>query len=90
MEMDQKTSICDYFIVMSAPSSVRAKAIAEHIEDTMKKSGSPLVRREGLQDAMWILLDFGGVIAHIFYHEKRHFYDLENLWGDAKKRNYVA
>ena len=89
IEMQQKSSICDFFIVMSAPSSVRVKAIVDHIEDTMKKHDMPVRHREGLQEGMWVLLDFGQVVVHVFYHEKRKFYDLENLWGDAKKRNYI-
>ncbi len=89
IEMLEKTSICDYFVVMSAPSSVRVKAIVDNIEDAMKKQSMPIKHREGLQEGVWVLLDFGSVIAHIFYHEKRKFYDLEHLWGDAKKRNYI-
>jgi len=87
--MQNKTSLCDFFVVMSAPSTVRAKAIAEYLEDSLEEKGSPVLHKEGLQEARWILLDFGSVIAHIFYHETRKFYDLEHLWGDAPQKQYL-
>ena len=88
MEMKERTALCDYFVVMSAPSTVRVKAIVDHIEDSMKKAGLPTRHKEGYQEAAWVLLDYGDVIAHVFYHEKRRFYNLENLWGDARKRSF--
>lgn len=89
MEMQKRTSLCDFFILMSAPSSVRAKAIVDHIEDTMENEGLRAKHKEGYQEALWILLDYGDVIVHIFYHESRQFYDLEHLWGDAPKRHFL-
>ena len=88
MEMGEKSSIGDYFVVMSAPSSVRVKAIVDHIEERLEKAGVRTVHKEGLKEALWVLLDFGDVIAHVFYHETRRFYSLETLWGDAPQRTY--
>lgn len=87
MEMKHRSSLCDYFVIMSASSSVRVKAIVDHIDDSMKKEENRARHREGYAEAMWVLLDYGDVIAHVFYHETRKFYGLENLWGDAPKRN---
>ena len=88
MEMGEKSSIGDYFIVMSAPSSVRVKAIVEHIEERLEKAGERVVHKEGLKEATWALLDYGDVIVHVFYHETRKFYSLETLWGDAPQKTY--
>ena len=90
MDMNQKATFCDFFIVMSASSSVRVKAIVDHVDEMMKKEhGSRAKHKEGYAEAMWVLLDYGDVVVHVFYDEKRKFYDLENLWGDAPKRHFL-
>ena len=89
MEMKKRTSLCDFFVVMSALSVVRVKAIVDAIEERMEAEGYRALHREGYREASWVLLDFGDVIAHVFYHETRRFYDLEHLWGDAPKRHYL-
>lgn len=88
LDMRQKSSLCEYFIVMSAPSSVRVKAIVDRIEESLEREGFRARHREGYADATWVLLDYGNVIVHVFYQATRKFYDLENLWGDAPKRSY--
>ena len=88
MEMGEKSSIGSHFVVMSAPSTVRVKAIVDHIEDQLKEAGFRTYHKEGLKEGQWVLLDFGDVIAHVFYHETRRFYSLETLWGDAPQRTY--
>lgn len=88
MDMTKRTSLCDAFVVMSAPSSVRVKAIADHIEDLLGENGHHVLHKEGYQDGLWTLMDFGGIIAHVFHQETRKFYDLEHLWGDAPQKSY--
>ena len=89
MEMNGKSSLCDYFVVMSAPSTVRVRAIVDYIEERMGEEGMSLKHKEGYSESTWVLLDFGEVIAHVFHGETRRFYDLENLWGDAAKRTFI-
>ena len=89
MEMNGKSSLCDFFVVMSATSTVRVRAIVDFIEETMKKNGFSLIHKEGYQESSWVLMDYGEVIAHVFHEETRRFYGLEKLWGDAPKRNYL-
>ena len=88
MEMGEKSSIAGHFVVMSAPSSVRVKAIVEHVEDQLEKAGFRVLHKEGVKEAMWVLLDYGEIVVHVFYHETRKFYSLESLWGDAPRRNF--
>ena len=89
MEMGQRSTVCEYFILMSAPSSVRVKAIVEHVEDSLEKEGLRLRHKEGFRDALWVLMDYGDVIAHVFYHDIRKYYDIEHLWGDVPKKKYL-
>jgi len=88
MDMKRRTALCDYFVVMSAPSAVRVRAIVDAIDEKLKKSGHRAFHKEGYAECLWVLLDCGDVVAHVFYHEMRTFYNLENLWGDAPKRHY--
>ncbi len=88
MEMGEKSSMGDFFVVMSAPSTVRVKAIVDHIEDQLKEAGLRIFHKEGLKEAQWVLLDCADVIVHVFYHELRQFYSLETLWGDAPRKPY--
>lgn len=89
MEMGQRSSICDYFVLMSAPSMVRVKAIVDRVEEAMEEEGVRVLHKEGYRDGQWVLMDYGSVIAHVFYHEVRKFYDIEKLWGDAPKKKYL-
>lgn len=90
MEMKQRSTICSFFVIISASSTVRVKAIADSIDEAMEENGMRTLHKEGYQDGVWVLLDYGDVIAHIFYGDTRKFYDLENLWGDAPKRTYTG
>ena len=89
MDMSRVSGMCDFFVVCSASSSVRAKTIAENIESRMKRDhGLRLYHREGMLEAKWILLDFGDVVVHVFKEDIRKYYNLESLWGDAPRRHF--
>jgi ribosome-associated protein len=79
------TSYADYFVVMTADSDRQASAIADHVEQTMKKLGVSKVGVEGYETGRWILVDYGDVVAHVMNKESRGFYDLEGLWADAPR-----
>ena len=89
MEMKGKSSLCEYFIVMSAPSNVRVKAIVDFIDETMKEEDQSAKHKEGYKDALWVLLDYGQVLVHVFHEDMRKFYQLEHLWGDAPKHHFI-
>jgi len=78
-------SFTDYFVIMSGRSSRHVQGLAESLEAAMRSKRISTAKAEGIQDGMWVLLDFGDVVVHIFYHEQRSFYDLEGLWHDAPR-----
>lgn len=78
-------SFTDFFVVMSGRSTRHVQGLAEAIEGEMRSKRVKTSRAEGIQEGMWVLLDFEDVVVHIFYHEQRAFYDLEGLWHDAVK-----
>lgn len=77
------SSFTDYFVIMSGRSTRHVQGLAEAIESELRSKRVKASRAEGLQDGMWVLLDFDDVVVHIFYHDQREFYDLEGLWHDA-------
>jgi len=85
LDISKLSSFSHYFIIAHGNSDRHVKALASHIMDEMKKLKMAALHVEGLQEGKWVLLDFGPVVAHIFYKETREFYGLERLWGEAKK-----
>lgn len=79
------SSFADFFVVLSGRSTRHVQALAESIENELRSKRIKTSRAEGLQEGKWVLLDFGDVIVHVFYHEQRAFYDLEGLWHDAPR-----
>lgn len=85
LDISKLSSLCHYFLIAHGNSDRHVKTIAGHLADEMKKKKMPAWHVEGMEDGKWVLLDFGPVIAHVFYRETREFYGLERLWGEAKR-----
>lgn len=77
------TSITDFFVICSGTSTTQVDAIADGVEQALKKDGQYPSHTEGKAESTWILLDYGDVVVHIFEEQTRAFYALERLWGDA-------
>lgn len=85
------SSVADYFIVCHAESSTQVKAIASSVEEEVfKASKQHPYRIEGLEHGEWVLLDYIDVVVHIFKTDKREFYGIEDLWGDAEMKYYQS
>lgn len=83
------TTIADYFVICNGSNTRQIQAIAESLQEELKKQGAQLLYREGVADTGWILLDFGDVIIHIFGPKEREYYRLERLWSEAKTVVYL-
>ena len=78
-------AVCDYFIICHADSTTQVSALAESVEDTVRiEMGEKPWNSEGQTNSTWILLDYSNVVVHVFQRETREFYNLEELWADAK------
>jgi len=84
MNLENLTTMTDYFVILTADSAVQVKAIADYIIRQSKNNGIRIYHKEGFDSLKWVLLDFVDVIVHIFRGETREFYGLEKLWADAK------
>ena len=80
----EHTVLADYFVICNGTSSTHIKALVDEVDKQLSEAGEPPMRREGLRSDIWVLMDFGSVIVHIFTDEARKFYDLERLWSDAE------
>ncbi len=79
-----ENSICDNFIICSGDSNTQVSAIAESIQKTVKENlDETACHKEGLENSLWVLLDYTDIIVHIFQTDTRAFYKLEDLWADA-------
>lgn len=82
-------AVCPHFVVCNADSTVQVAGIAAGIEEKVfERLGEKVWRIEGQQQALWIAMDYGDVIVHIFQSELRDFYRLEELWADAPTVRY--
>jgi ribosome-associated protein len=85
LELKGLSSFTDYFFLCSGKSDRQVQAIAQAIEEALKKTGIRPLGQEGTLEGKWILLDFEDVVVHIFLEPVRKFYDLEGLWIDAPR-----
>lgn len=86
LDLREIASFTEFFIIASGANQRQVQAIADEIEEQLKKQlSSRPVRTEGYSSAEWVLMDYGDFIVHIFDKNAREFYDLERLWRDAKK-----
>lgn len=80
------TVLTDYLVIASGFNALQVKALAEHIDMKAQEKGMELRRTEGTAEGKWIVMDFSGVIVHIFNQQERDYYRLERLWADGTNR----
>ncbi|MGV3631508.1 MAG: ribosome silencing factor [Bacteroidota bacterium] len=82
------SAVTDFFIICSGESSTQVDGISNSVVRlTRKELKEKPWHQEGKQNSEWVLLDYVNVVAHIFYKDARGFYDLEDLWADAERRD---
>ncbi len=82
------SAVCDFFVVCSGESSTQVDGISNAVTRfTRKNLKEKPWHIEGKTNSEWVLLDYISVVAHIFYKDARHFYQIEDLWSDAKRED---
>ena len=80
-----ENTVCDYFIICNGNSNTQVNAIVSSVQKNVSKNiREKPYQIEGVENAEWVLMDYVNVIVHVFQKHKREYYDIENLWGDAK------
>jgi ribosome-associated protein len=91
LSVGRTLSITDAFVITSGSNPRMVRTIAEEVEEKIKLAGGPSPGSiEGLDDARWVLMDYGDFVVHILLTEARDFYQLDRLWSDAERWEWVA
>ncbi|MCJ7728975.1 MAG: ribosome silencing factor [Sedimentisphaerales bacterium] len=85
LDLRKVAEMTDYFVILTGTSDRQMRSVADEITDIAKQQGFSLFGRAGYEQGRWILLDFVDVVVHVFDSQFRNYYDLELLWGDAKR-----
>ncbi len=86
LAMGELLGLVDAFVITSGRNPRQVRTLVEEIERRLKQRlGLPPASIEGLQDASWVLMDYGDVVVHVFFDESRQYYDLEHLWSRAPR-----
>ncbi|MGM9925498.1 MAG: ribosome silencing factor [Bacillus sp. (in: firmicutes)] len=83
LDMQGISTVADYFLICHGNSDKQVQAIAREMKEKAAEKGIDIKRMEGLDEAKWVLVDLGDIVAHVFHRDERSYYNLERLWGDA-------
>ncbi|WP_409328973.1 ribosome silencing factor [Trujillonella humicola] len=89
IDVSDRLAITDAFVLASAPNERQVQAIVDEVEERLRGHGVKPVRREGVAEARWVLLDFVDVVVHVQHAEERAYYALERLWKDCPTIPFV-
>lgn len=85
LDVHELLVITDIFLIASGNTRRQVQALIDAVEESLRSMDRRPLRREGEDDAQWVLLDYGDVVIHVFDTPTRAYYDLERLWGDAPR-----
>jgi len=90
LKIDEVSSIADWILITEGLSDVQVRAIVNNVEKTLKEEADLLpLRKEGINEAKWALLDYGDLIINVFQPKERKFYDLESFWSNGKIHEFT-
>ena len=84
VNVGEQTVVCSYFVIASGTSTTQVRALGDNVEEELEKAGVTALRKEGLREGRWGVVDYGDVVVHIFNEESRLFYYLERLWDSGR------
>lgn len=91
IRIDEVSSLADWLVIAGGQSDVQVKAMARSVEDRLEKEAKRFpLRKEGMNEGRWALLDYGELIVHILQSHERSFYDLEAFWSHGERRPHLA
>ncbi len=85
LDMRGVSILADYFIICSGSATTQVRAIANSVEHALEDEDIYVKNKEGMDQGQWAVLDYADVIVHVFHKNNREHYQLEKIWGDAKR-----
>jgi ribosome-associated protein len=85
LDMAGVSPVTDFFVIATGTSARQMRSVCDELDELADKSGFPSFHRSGYEGETWIAVDYVDVVFHVFNQDARQYYDLENLWGDAKR-----
>ena len=85
LDIGHLTSVADAFLICHGTSNRQVSAIAEHIQRELKKQGIKPLSVDGMKEGLWVLMDYGHIVIHVFFEDTRGVFNLEGLWSDARR-----
>lgn len=91
IRVDEVSSLADWMVIAGGQSDVQVRAIARSVEDRLEDEAQRLpLRKEGINEGRWALLDYGEVIVHVLQPDERRYYDLEAFWSHGQRRPHLV
>ena len=91
IRVDEVSSLADWMVIAGGHTDVQVRAIARSVQDKLEEvTGRLPLRKEGVNEGRWALLDYGELIVHVLQPGERSFYDLEAFWGHGERRTFAA
>lgn len=85
LDVSEHMVLTDVFVIITANNERQVKSVVDAVEEALAAHGAKSLRREGLGEARWVLVDFGDVVVHVQLPEERVYYDIERLWKDCPR-----
>ncbi|GAA4430405.1 ribosome silencing factor [Georgenia halophila] len=83
LDVSERLVLTDVFLVVSGDNERQVKAIVDGIDEALHREGAKATRKEGVNEARWVLVDYGEIVVHVQHEEDREYYALERLWKDC-------
>ena len=91
IRVDEVSSLADWMVIAGGQSDVQVRAIAGSVEDRLEAEAERLpLRKEGISEGRWALLDYGELIVHVLQPGERGYYDLESFWSHGESRTFLS
>lgn len=89
IDVAEQTVVTEFFVIATGKSTTQVRALTDYLDEKGEERGIDAIRKDGVREARWVVLDYGSVIVHIFNDAMRDFYCLEKLWGNAENTTRV-
>lgn len=89
INVEKQTEIADYMIIMTGSTNNQVRALSDYIEEKAEEAGIYVMRKEGVREGRWVVLDYASVLVHIFNKEMRGYYSLEQLWENGDNITHI-